>query len=160
MSTPEGKATAPKSAHPHAMRILSRKPLTTGRAAWIIAWVTVLMTIISGVLIHLTDKQNYPGIGDGLWWAIQTVTTVGYGDLVPTSTTGRFIAALVMVVGIGFLTVITAAITSTFIESGRRRLQATRTDTVSAKLDQIGTRLDAIEATLKSISGHRDDAPR
>ena len=95
-----------------------------------------------------------------MWWAIQTVTTVGYGDLVPTSTTGRFIAALVMVVGIGFLTVITATITSTFIESARRRLQATRTDTVSAKLDQIGTRLDAIEATLKNISGHRDDAPR
>jgi len=142
------------------MRILSRKPLTTGRAAWIIACVTVLMTIISGVLIHLTDKQNYPEISDGLWWAIQTVTTVGYGDLVPTSTTGRFIAALVMVVGIGFLTVVTAAITSTFIESGRRRLQVTRTDTVSAKLDQMSTRLDAIEATLKNISGHRDDAPR
>jgi voltage-gated potassium channel len=142
------------------MRILSRKPLTTGRAAWIIAWVTVLMTIISGVLIHLTDKQNYPEIGDGLWWAIQTVTTVGYGDLVPTSTTGRFIAALVMVVGIGFLTVITAAITSTFIESGRRRLRATRTDTVSAKLDQMSARLEAIEATLKNISGQLDDAPR
>jgi voltage-gated potassium channel Kch len=88
----------------------SRMPLTTGRAAWIIACVTVLMTIISGVLIHLTDKKNYPEIGDGLWWAIQTVTTVGYGDLVPTSTTGRLIAALVMVVGLGFLTVITAAI--------------------------------------------------
>ena len=128
MSTPEGKATAPKSAHPHAVNILSRKPLTTGRAAWIIACVTVLMTIISGVLIHLTDKKNYPGIGDGLWWAI--------------------------------LTVITSVITSTFIESGRRRLQVTSTDTVSAKLDQIGTRLDAIEATLKNISGHRDDAPR
>jgi voltage-gated potassium channel len=142
------------------MNILSRKPLTTARAAWIIASVTVSMTIISGVLIHFTDKKNYPDIGDGLWWAIQTVTTVGYGDLVPTSTTGRFIAALVMVVGIGFLTVITAAITSTFIESARRRLQATRTDTVSAKLDQIGTRLDAIEATLENFSGHLDDAPR
>ena len=160
MSTPEGKATAPKPAHPHAVSVLSRKPLTTARTAWIISCVTVLMTIISGVLIHLTDKKNYPGIGDGLWWAIQTVTTVGYGDLVPTSTTGRFIAALVMVAGIGFLTVITAAITAAFIESARRSLEATRPDTVSAKLDQIGTRLDAIEATLKNISGHRDDAPR
>jgi len=64
------------------------------------------------------------------------------------------------VVAVALKTDITAAITSTFIESGRRRLQATRTDTVSARLDQIGTRLDAIEATLKNISGHRDDAPR
>jgi voltage-gated potassium channel len=108
----------------------------------------------------LTDKQNYPDIGDGLWWAIQTVTTVGYGDLVPTSTTGRFVAGLVMVVGIGFLTVITAAITSAFVESARRRFEATKTDTLSAKLDQIGTRLDVIEAGLKNIGGHQRDAPQ
>ena len=160
MTTPEGSPPAPPPAHPRAMNILSRKPLTTARAAWIIASVTVSMTIISGVLIHFTDKKNYPDIGDGLWWAIQTVTTVGYGDLVPTSTTGRFVATLVMVVGIGFLTVITAAITSAFVESARHRLEGTRTDTVSAKLDQIGTRLDVIEAELKNIGGRHRDAPQ
>lgn len=159
MTTPEGSPTAPPP-RPRAVTVLSRKTLTVRRSVEIIATVTISMTIISGVVMHFTDEKTYPNIGDGLWWAIQTVTTVGYGDLVPTSTAGRFIAALVMVVGIGFLTVITAAITSTFVESGRRRLQVTGTDAVSAKLDQIGTRLDAIEATLKNISGHRDDAPR
>ena len=78
----------------------------------------------------------------------------------PTSTAGRLVAALVMVVGIGFLTVITAAITSAFVESARRRLEGTRTDTLSAKLDQIGARLDAIEAGLKNIGGHQSDAPQ
>jgi voltage-gated potassium channel len=160
MTTPEGSAPAPPPAHPRAMNILSRKPLTTARAAWIIASVTVSMTIISGVLIHFTDKKNYPDIGDGLWWAIQTVTTVGYGDLVPTSTTGRFVATLVMVVGIGFLTVITAAITSAFVESARRRFEGTRTDTLSAKLDEIDMRLHVIEAGIKKIGGHQRDAPR
>jgi len=110
--------------------------------------------------MHFTDKKTYPNIGDGLWWAIQTVTTVGYGDLVPTSTTGRLVAALVMVVGIGFLTVITAAITSTFVESARRRLAGTETDGVAAKLDQIAARLDAIEAGLKNIGEHKRDAPQ
>jgi voltage-gated potassium channel len=160
MTTPEGSAPAPPPAHLRLVNFLARKPLTGARAAWIIASVTVSVTIISGVLIHFTDKKNYPDIGDGLWWAIQTVTTVGYGDLVPTSTTGRFVAALVMVVGIGFLTVITAAITSTFIESARRRVEGTRTDTLSAKLDQIGKRLDVIEAGLKNIGGHHRDAPQ
>jgi voltage-gated potassium channel len=137
------------------LKLLARKPLTARRAAQIIASVTVSITIISGAVMHFTDEKTYPTVGDGLWWAIQTVTTVGYGDLVPSSTAGRLVAALVMVLGIGFLTVITAAITSTFIESAKRRLQGTETDALSAKLDQIGERLEAIEAGLKDLGGHR-----
>jgi len=142
------------------MNLLFRKPLTARRAARTIALVTVFVTVISGVLVHFTDTKTYPNVGDGLWWAIQTVTTVGYGDLVPGSATGRLVAALVMIVGIGFLTVITAAITSAFIESARRRLQGTETDAVSAKLDQIGTRLDAIEAGLQTIAIHGATPPQ
>ena len=65
-----------------------------------------------------------------------------------------------MIVGIGFLTVITAAITSAFIESARRRVAGTETDGVTAKLDQIAARLEAIEAGLKIIGGHERDARR
>lgn len=63
-----------------------------------------------------------------------------------------------MIVGIGFLTVITAANTSAFIESARRRIEGSQTDTLSTKLDGIGTRLDAIEAGLKAITGPNRDA--
>ena len=153
MTTPEGSPTAPPS-HPRAVNVLSRKTLTVARAVEIIATITISITIISGVVMHFTDQKTYPNIGDGLWWAIQTITTVGYGDLVPTSTAGRLVAALVMIAGIGFLTVITAAITSAFVESARRRLEGTEANTLSAKLDQIGTRLDGIEAQLKSIGEH------
>ena len=159
MTTPEGSTTGPPPANPRLLNLVQGAPLTARRAARIIASVTLSITIISGVLMHFTDEKTYPNIGDGLWWAIQTVTTVGYGDLVPTSTAGRLLAALVMIVGIGFLTVITAAITSAFVESARRRLQGTQTDPLSAKLDQIGTRLDAIEAGLKNIGGLPRDAP-
>jgi voltage-gated potassium channel len=142
------------------VNVLLRKPLTAARAARIIASVTVSVTIVAGVLIHFTDKKNFPNIGDSLWWAIQTVTTVGYGDLVPTSSSGRLVAALVMVIGIGFLTVISAAITSTFIETARRRIEDTMTDALSAKLDRIGARLDAIEARLEKTRGQdRGDPP-
>lgn len=72
--------------------------------------------------------------------------------------TGRFVAAVVMLIGIGFLTVITAAITSTFIETARRRIEGNATDALSGKLDQIGARLDVIEAGLENIRRHgRDD---
>ena len=155
MTAPEGTTASPPPANPRLLNLVQGKPLTARRAARIIASVTVSITIISGVLMHFTDEKTYPTIGDGLWWAIQTVTTVGYGDLVPTSTAGRLVAALVMVIGIGFLTVVTAAITSAFIESARRRLQGTETDTLTAKLDQIGARLEVIEASLKDLGAHR-----
>ena len=155
MTTPEGPPASPTPAKHPLARFAARKPLTVRRAAGIIATVTLSITIISGVLIHFTDEKTFPNIGDGLWWAIQTVTTVGYGDLVPTSTVGRLVAALVMLAGIGFLTVVTAVITSTFIESARRRLHGTETDALSEKLDQIGERLKVIEAGLKDLGGHR-----
>ena len=69
----------------------------------------------------LIDREQFPSIGSGLWWAAQTVTTVGYGDNVPVSFAGRLLAVAVMLLGIGFLTVITAAITSTFVARSRAR---------------------------------------
>ena len=155
MTAPETTTASPTPAHHPLAKFAARKPLTVRRAAGIIATVTLSITIISGVLMHFTDEKTFPNIGDGLWWAIQTVTTVGYGDLVPTSTVGRLVAALVMLAGIGFLTVVTAVITSTFIESARRRLHGTETDALSEKLDQIGERLKVIEAGLKDLGGHR-----
>jgi voltage-gated potassium channel len=149
MTPSQGSAGDPPRVQARAAKLLARKRLTAYRAAGIIATVTVSVTIIGGLLITLTDPTNFPNIGAGLWWAIQTVTTVGYGDLVPTSETGRLVAALVMIVGIGFLTVITAAITSTFIEAARRRIEGDTTNVLYAKLDQIGARLDAIESGLR-----------
>ena len=75
--------------------------------------VSTVMTLVAGVLMTVIDHENFPSIGAGLWWAVQTVTTVGYGDHVPTTVAGRLVASAVMLFGIGFLTVITASITST-----------------------------------------------
>ena len=149
MATTEGRAGDPF--HARTLSFLSRKPLTAVRAARIIALVTVSITVVSGVLIHFLDRANFPGIGGGMWWAVQTVTTVGYGDAVPTSTGGRLVAVLVMVLGIGFLTVITAAITSTFVEAARRRMQAGEEEQLDATLDRIDARLAAIEAKLADV---------
>lgn len=151
MVTPEGAPVPQSPPHPRAMKVLLDKPLTAGRAAAIIVSVTITVTLIGGVLMHFTDKKTFPNIGDGLWWAVQTVTTVGYGDLVPVSTAGRLVASIVMLFGIGFLTVITASITSTFIETTRRRLEGSTTAALTSKLDQIGARLDAIEANLTEL---------
>ncbi len=73
---------------------------TTPRgAAIVIATASTAMTVGAGVLMTVVDRENFPSIGSGLWWAVQTVTTVGYGDNVPTNLAGRLVAALVMLLG-------------------------------------------------------------
>ena len=89
------------------------------QAAALIAVVTTSITLVAGALRTLVDHQNFPSVGLGLWWAVQTVTTVGYGDYVPENVAGRIVATLVMIGGIGFVTVITAAITSGFVARSR-----------------------------------------
>jgi voltage-gated potassium channel Kch len=153
-----GASPMPPAHHVHLLNALKRKPLTAGRAARIIASFTLIVTVVSGIVIHWTDPDNFPNVGKGLWWAVQTVTTVGYGDVVPSTTLGRLVASAVMIVGIGFLTIITATITSAFVETSRRRFEGRETDVLSGKLDSLGGRLDTIEAMLRQLSPPNQDA--
>ena len=127
---------------------------TTPRgAATVIAATSLVITVATGFLMTVVDRSQFPSIGSGLWWAVQTTTTVGYGDNVPTTVAGRLLAALVMLVGIGFLTVITAAITSTFVS--RSRLEPAPSDaetSIAEQLRQINARLERIEARQSGSS--------
>ena len=118
-------------------------------AAILIACVTTVITVVSGLLMRVIDHDNFSSVGAGLWWAIQTVTTVGYGDAVPENTGGQILAALVMLLGIGFLTVITAAITSTFVAQAGKRHKAGSGDPSAEQLTRIDERLERIEAALR-----------
>ena len=127
---------------------ITRNPL---RGAWRAAVaVTVAVTVIAGLLMRLTDPDTYPSIWSGLWWAIQTTTTVGYGDVVPDSVGGRVIAALVMVVGIGFITVSTAAITSAFLEAARRRRAAEKEDPLVAEMRELRRQMEQLTAEVRA----------
>jgi voltage-gated potassium channel len=127
---------------------------TTPRgAAVVIATASIAITVAAGILMTVADQEHYPSIGSGLWWAVQTVTTVGYGDHVPTTVAGRLVAALVMLLGIGFLTVITAAITSTFVSRSRLEQRPSDADApTSEQLRDIDRRLERIEAALTRSS--------
>ena len=150
----------PANANPHGMadesrlerrldRVVARATTPRG-AAIVIATASTAITLAAGLLMTFVDGENFPSIGSGLWWAVQTVTTVGYGDTVPTSLTGRLVAVFVMLFGIGFLTVITASITSTLVERRRREQGASDHEAAMAEqLRRLDERLARIETALR-----------
>jgi voltage-gated potassium channel len=141
----------------HVERRLDRliaHAVTPRRAAVVIATVTITITIAAGVLMTIVDRKGFPSVGSGLWWAVQTVTTVGYGDHVPETAAGQVTAAVVMLLGIGFVTVITASITGAFVARTRKDERgAAGDDRPSAEqFDEIIERLRRIEAAMNQRS--------
>jgi voltage-gated potassium channel len=134
----------------HLDRAVARATTPRG-AAIVIASASIAVTFGSAILMTIVDRKHYPSIGSGLWWAVQTVTTVGYGDVTPVTVSGRLVAALVMLVGIGFLTVITAAITSTFVSrtEGEQAQSAVAVATAQ-QLREIEARLDSRLARIET----------
>lgn len=132
---------------------LQLKEMTARRAALLIAVLTIVTAVIGGVLGWALDRDDFPTVGAGLWWSLQTVTTVGYGDVVPATGTGRVLAGVIMLAGIAFLAVVTAAVTAALIESARRRLG----DRADAELHERLARIDARLATIEHALRRRAD---
>jgi voltage-gated potassium channel len=117
--------------------------------------VTLLLGVIAGFVVTLVDRDEFPTFGDGLWWAIVTLGTVGYGDFVPTNTPGRIVGSTVIVVGVTFIAFLTALVTSSFVaadheraaEAEKRRREVSDEDTRQLLRDVL-ERLAAIEARL------------
>jgi voltage-gated potassium channel len=96
-----------------------------------------------GAAFAAVEKDQDMSAWDGAWWAVTTVTTVGYGDFSPKTDGGRVIATFVMVIGIGFVALLTAAAAERFI----RRSEDPRA--VDARLEEVSARLGAIERRLR-----------
>lgn len=95
--------------------------------------------------------SNIHTYGDAIWWAVVTVTTVGYGDRFPVTAGGRVIAVVLMLVGIGLIGVLTATVASFFVQehtdANKEQLQAAHED-LGARLDDMDGRLERIEVAL------------
>ena len=130
-------------------------PASIKNATIAIIMVTVGVVVLGAVVVRVFDRREYPTFGKALWFTLQTVTTVGYGDATPTRIVGRVVAATVMVAAIGLLTVVTASITSLFVEAARSK--ADRSDQidaaealarVEASLAEIAARLERLESAV------------
>jgi voltage-gated potassium channel len=87
-------------------------------------------------------EPDVESFGDGIWWALVTITTVGYGDITPLTTLGRIVASTLMILGIGFIATLTAAVSAYFLSNFGDK-QTTLED-VLIKLEEIDKELDEL----------------
>ena len=126
---------------------------------------TILFLVLAGAaVIQILSPDEYPNYGEALWFTLQTVTTVGYGDSTPTSGIGRFVASVVMLVSIALITVATAAITSMLIQSiSRPQNEAEQLDfaetlaRIEASLAAAQEQLDQLTDAMTSDTDGRHD---
>jgi voltage-gated potassium channel len=159
-SAPGGAKVAPAPRRTPLSRARHRfvtDPSSTRNAIFLIVVVDVAIVVIGGTIIWLFDRREYEHLTEAFWYTLQTITTVGYGDVTPTEPIGRLVGAAIMLLGIAFLSILTATITSSFIDarqSARRAERASddRADQarLEARLDALNDRFDRLEELVRA----------
>jgi voltage-gated potassium channel len=127
--------------------IQAERRLSSGEVFRVVALITLFIVVVAGAAQATFNSNEFGSVWDGVWWAVVTVTTVGYGDLYPSDVEGRIIGIVVMLLGIGFLSVLTATVASRFIQ----------TDTGSGEVLEA---LRRIEADVAEMKERMTDDPR
>jgi hypothetical protein len=136
--------TDPTFIEHQVQRIANARSVTFG-----LALAFVLLSVVGAIVIRIVDQDNFPSLGLAVWWALQTITTVGYGDVVPTTDAGRVVGGIVMVLGVSFIAFLTAGVTSTVIQRGGAA--ATEVDQAHQEQRQQ-TIVDALTETRNAIA--------
>jgi voltage-gated potassium channel Kch len=129
-----------------------REPPSVRNASAVIVVATTVVVVGGGVLISLIDNEEYPNVGIGMWWALQTVTTVGYGDVTPSQFSGRLVGVLLMLWGPAFIAIVTAAITSSFVARASRDYYAEQTKDALSDRELMEKRFDDLERKLDRLA--------
>jgi voltage-gated potassium channel len=122
----------------------AERHLTRASVFRFVSLATIFLTVIAGAVQATVDTGDFKTFWDGVWWAVVTVTTVGYGDVYPTTVAGRVVAIALMLVGVGFLAVLTATIASRFVKEDR----GSETAAITESLARIEADIAALKAQL------------
>jgi voltage-gated potassium channel len=122
--------------------------------------VIAVVSVVTGVVARLIDRRDFHSFGDGIWWSIVTLGTVGYGDIVPHTGWGRVLGSIVIVCGVTFIAFLTAVVTSLFVTLDQQEwlakidgIREASEDDARTAFRGIDERLTAIEAKLDQLTG-------
>ena len=128
------------------------RAVLSGRIVPYLAAITGTIVLGAALVVWLFARGEFESFGVSLWWAAQTVTTVGYGDVIPQTPFSKLVAVVVMIFGITIVSLTTAVVTSALMASTQRRF--TSRDELSdehlSALRRIEERLDSLERKLSS----------
>jgi voltage-gated potassium channel len=127
--------------------------LTLLRAIGTVIAVAAILVFVAGLLERLVEPDVFTSLGLAYWWAVTTVTTVGYGDVVPESTAGRLVGSGLMLTGLGLIPTLTGVIVATLI--GKRTAEQQRQ--LDRQAAEHAAALARIEARLARLSGGPDE---
>jgi voltage-gated potassium channel len=94
--------------------------LTLLRAVWTVLVIAMLLVVVAGALARIVEPDTFTSLGLAYWWAVETVTTVGYGDVAPQEPLGRVVGSLLMLTGLALIPTLTSVIVSTLLAKHRR----------------------------------------
>jgi voltage-gated potassium channel len=141
------------------VRIFSLRRLLSLEGMKYAALVAAGTVVVGGPVFATVEKEQHLTTWDGVWWAVTTVTTVGYGDIHPETDGGRVIAMAIMFVGIGFVALLTAFIADRFVH--QQKEVAAKEDRILAELREIRDRLEGLEtADRAELSPQPAPTPR
>jgi voltage-gated potassium channel len=94
--------------------------ITLPRAMAAIIAVTTLFTLVAALVERLVEPATFTDYSKAWWWAVQTVATVGYGDITPQTTAGRLVATVVMIFGVALVPTATSIVVAILLDRRRR----------------------------------------
>ena len=171
--------TGARAGHPESIRADQQTPrVTESRRSFIrtrtqravadrrvfpfLALTTLTVALLAGFVVTIIDKEDFPNYGTAVWWAVVTLGTVGYGDVVPHTGWGRVVGSAVIIVGVTFIAFLTAVITSLFVEEEQKAhrtviedAQQVSQDETSRLLEDVSSRLSTVEALLRDMQAQR-----
>ena len=104
-------------------------------------------------MFYITEPQ-IKTFGDGIWWALVTVTTVGYGDITPLTTPGRVVAGGLMFIGLGLIATVTAIVSAKFITN---YVDHHTNDDVLEKLEELESEIEKLEELEDGVLGKLEE---
>lgn len=138
-----------------------RRRLGVMQALGLVATATATAVVLAALLVMITDPEVFPHLGVAVWWAATTITTVGYGDVVPLSGIGRTVGAVLMFGGVGALAFVTAIAASSIVvgevEQEEREIEAYERR-LEHRLDRLEAQIAGIDRLLRPPAS--DDSDR